>query len=42
MEDISIGRQVVVTKNKGSKDFHTLSWMSMTVDVNPISGKDKK
>ena len=31
-----------MTKNKESKDFHTLSWMSMTVDVNPISGKDKK
>ena len=35
-------RQIVVTGNKESPDFHTSGWMSMTVDMTLVSEKDKK
>ena len=42
MGSISNDRQVVVTENKESPNFHTPGGMSMNVDVTPISVKDKK
>ena len=33
-------RLIVVTGNKESLDFHTSGWMSMTVDMTSVSGKD--
>ena len=42
MGGISNDRHVVVTENKESPNFHTPGWMSMIVDMTPVSGKNKK
>ena len=41
MGGIFSDRQIAMMGNKESLDFHTSGWMSMIVDMKPVSGKDK-
>ena len=41
MEGIFNDRQIVMTENKTYLDFHTASWMSITIDVTFVGGRDK-